>query len=260
MSASFKCVQEQFVKAIKEPSSFQSDCADQRRRMQIYQSLFFNNINNFVSTGFPVLKSVVTTLHNEAAWDKLVRDFFITHSCRSPYFAEISKEFVEYLSKANQFPVTLPDFSAELAHYEWLELDVSIRRNEDNAIYSTKSELTGTFRVSPYASIASYRYAVHLIGEDYIPEKPADEQQYYVVYRDEQCSVEFVHMNLLTAILLNTIERFVEQHHCGIAVNELTSILGQQLPHIPTDTLEKGVEHTMVDMLNKGILMPTCRS
>lgn len=101
--------------------------------MEIYQSLFFNNIDNFVSTAFPVLKSIVIKLYGEKGWESLVRQFFIEHECRSPYFAEISKEFVEYLSCSPELAIALPIFSAELAHYEWLELDVSIRSNDDTA-------------------------------------------------------------------------------------------------------------------------------
>ena len=132
MTRSFLTTQNTFVNAIKDPRTFNSSDADHTRRMKIYQSLFFNNIDNFVSTGFPVLKSIVLKLYGEKGWEGIVRQFFIEHECRSPYFAEISKEFVEYLSTEPSFDIALPTFAAELAHYEWLELDVSIRKNQKN--------------------------------------------------------------------------------------------------------------------------------
>ena len=51
MSENFKTVQQQFVNAIKDPDSFETNNADIKRRMDIYQSLFFNNIMGFISTG-----------------------------------------------------------------------------------------------------------------------------------------------------------------------------------------------------------------
>ena len=230
MSKVFQSVQTNFVKAIKDPQSFQASNDDEARRMDIYQSLFFNNIDNFISTGFPVLKSIVLKRYGEHGWESLIRQFFIAHECRSPYFAEISKEFVEYLSTQPSLPIQLPEFSAELAHYEWLELDVSIRKNEDNVEFYQQENNVTAIRVSPYASLAAYQFEVHLIGEDYIPEQPAQEQQFYVVYRDREFDVQFAHVNPVTAILVNTLE----QNELGMEIEQLAESLCQQLPQIPS--------------------------
>ena len=252
MTQSFQTIQKTFVDAIKDPQTFCDTDADHIRRMKIYQSLFFNNIDNFVSTGFPVLKSIVVKQYGEKGWESIVRQFFIEHECRSPYFAEISKEFVEYLSTEPIFDITLPDFAAELAHYEWLELDVSIRKNEDNVEFYQEGENFTAIRVSPYASLAAYRFEVHLIGEDYIPEQTAQEQQFYVVYRDRDFDVQFAHVNPVTAILVNTLE----QNEQGMDVEQLAESLCQQLPQIPSNVLINGMNQTLTDMLQKGILLP----
>ena len=65
MTQSFQTIQKTFVDAIKDPQTFCDTDADHIRRMKIYQSLFFNNIDNFVSTGFPVLKSIVVKQYGE---------------------------------------------------------------------------------------------------------------------------------------------------------------------------------------------------
>ena len=252
MTRSFLTTQNTFVNAIKDPRTFNSSDADHTRRMKIYQSLFFNNIDNFVSTGFPVLKSIVLKLYGEKGWEGIVRQFFIEHECRSPYFAEISKEFVEYLSTEPSFDIAVPTFAAELAHYEGLELDVSIRKNQKNADFYNQDDVVTAVRVSPYASLAAYHFEVHLIGEDYIPEQPAQEQQFYVVYRDRNCNVQFAHVNPVTAILVNTLE----QNEQGMKTDQLANALSQQLPQIPSNVLENGMNETLTDMLNKGILLP----
>ncbi|AEF02458.1 MULTISPECIES: putative DNA-binding domain-containing protein [Alteromonas] len=249
MSENFKTVQQQFVNAIKDPDSFETNNADIKRRMDIYQSLFFNNIMGFISTGFPVLKSLVS----EENWNDLVRAFFIHHESRSPYFSDISKEFVEYLSANPELAFQLPEFAAELAHYEWLELDISIRKTPHKVVYFEAGEQVTKVSVSPLATLASYAYPVHLIGMDYIPDTPAPEQQFYVVYRNEEQHVEFVHLNPLTAVLLHTIE----QHEQGIEIEALGEQLCKQLNHLPEHTVLQGMQQIVSDMLQKGILLPS---
>ena len=248
MSENFKSVQQEFVNAIKNPDSFETNDADIKRRMDIYQSLFFNNISGFISTGFPVLKSLVS----EENWNVLVRAFFIHHESRSPYFSDISKEFVEYLSTSPELPFQLPAFAAELAHYEWLELDISIRKTSHDVLYFNAGEQVTMVSVSPLATLASYTYPVHLIGVDHIPEAPAPEQQFYVVYRNKEQRVEFVHLNPLTAVLLHTIE----QHEQGIDIDALGEQLCKQLDHLPEHTVLQGMQQIVSDMLQKGILLP----
>lgn len=252
MSQNFQDVQSNFVESIKDPTSFTPDDQEQARRMAIYQSLFFNNIDGFVSTAFPVLKEIVQKEYGEKGWEAIVRQFFIAHECRSPYFAEISKEFVEFLSSQPQLSVALPEFAAQLAHYEWLELDVSIRKNVPSITFFEPGMEVSRVQVSPYASLAAYSYAVHLIGADYMPDAEAPEQQFYVVYRDKNDDVQFVHLNTVTAILIHT----VEQHVDGLEVHALAASLIEQLPQIPQDTLTTGMQQTLVEMLNKGIILP----
>ena len=252
VTQSFQTTQKVFVSAIKDPQTYRDNDTDNARRMKIYQSLFFNNIDNFVSTGFPVLRSIVLKLYGEKGWESIVRQFFIEHECRSPYFSEISKEFVEYLSTEPNLDIVLPAFTAELAHYEWLELDVSIRKNQENIEFYSPDHIVTAISVSPYASLAAYHYEVHLIGEDYMPEHPSQEQQFYVVYRDSDFDVQFAHVNPVTAILVNTLE----QSDQGMKIEELAESLSQQLPQIPSNALVNGMIQTLTEMLQKGILIP----
>ncbi|MFL9694731.1 HvfC/BufC family peptide modification chaperone, partial [Aeromonas veronii] len=51
-------------------------------RMAIYEELFFNNLDGFIRSGFPVLRQ----LFDEPRWHRLVRAFMREHRCRTPYF------------------------------------------------------------------------------------------------------------------------------------------------------------------------------
>ncbi|MFM9709917.1 HvfC/BufC family peptide modification chaperone, partial [Streptomyces galilaeus] len=58
----------------------------EERRMAIYRDLFFNNIEGFITSGFPVLR----TLYSTDDWNTLIRRFFVEHDCASPYFLDIA--------------------------------------------------------------------------------------------------------------------------------------------------------------------------
>ncbi|MGL6124345.1 MAG: HvfC/BufC family peptide modification chaperone, partial [Shewanella sp.] len=72
----FKQVQQSFIDYIRDPSSPLPANTD-LSRMQVYRELFFSNVQGFVSSGFPVLKS----LYSEDDWLALVQRFFSQHDC-----------------------------------------------------------------------------------------------------------------------------------------------------------------------------------
>ena len=52
-----------------------------------------------------------------------MRKFVHRHPSESPYFLEISQEFLTFLSEqVHRVTSSLPEFLLELAHYEWVEL------------------------------------------------------------------------------------------------------------------------------------------
>ena len=246
MSDGLKAQQSAFVTAIKNPSSFQAKNEDEKRRMAIYQSLFFNNVKGFVLSGFPVLTSILSS----DDVNHLVRQFFIQHNCRSPYFVEISKEFVDYLASDPELSFPLPCFAAELAHYGWLELDVSIRHASIAVSPSIHCKGADKLFFSPLATLASYSYPVHLIGANFMPVHPSADRHYYVVYRDIEDEVQFTLVNPVTAVMLHSII----QHEDGMALSQLEQLLCEQLPQIPTHNLLNGLRQTVSDLLQKTVL------
>ena len=62
------------------------------RRLKIYEELIYNNIEGFISGGFPVLRS----LYNEAEWQGLVRAFINQHRCQTPYFLQSVRSFLSF--------------------------------------------------------------------------------------------------------------------------------------------------------------------
>jgi hypothetical protein len=242
---SFQDTQHAFMQHIKNPQANPFDGEIEDRRLKIYRELFFNNILGFLSSGFPVLES----LYSEQQWEALARKFFIEHTCRSPYFIDISKEFVEYLSSEYQLEEYDPIFMGELAHYEWLELDVSVRKSSQTAkVWDGHSQVTQV-QMSELASLVSYQYPVHQISADFQPSQPS-EAVYLVIYRDASDEVNFTLINAVSAYLLNTI---LQQ---GVAsMDEMNKIMIEAMPQLEVQQITESLQQVLQQLLQQEILL-----
>ncbi|MEX1666105.1 HvfC family RiPP maturation protein [Zhongshania arctica] len=195
----FQRVQREFTQFIRDPDHRTAPQGIESRRLGIYRDLFFNNINSFLSNGFPVCRS----LYSDVDWDVLVRDFMIKHQCASPYFLKIAEEFLEYLQSQRSGLDIDPPFLSELAHYEWVELALDVAEGDLPAAGDMVDDiLSGHFRLSPLAWPLAYQFPVHLISVDNRPQNADGEATYIVVYRNRADSVEFLEINAVTARLL----------------------------------------------------------
>ncbi|GAC31672.1 HvfC family RiPP maturation protein [Paraglaciecola polaris] len=239
----FQKTQLEFIEHIKDPENKPFSHPIESRRMNIYKELFFNNIKGFLSSGFPVLES----LYSEDEWDRLARQFFAEHECRSPYFTDISKEFVEYLSNEYELQACDSAFMAELAHYEWMELAVSIRKQTQkwDAVESVEN-----MQLSQLASVVSYQYPVHQISQDYQPTE-SNGPVYLVIHRDSDDKVDFTLITAMTAHLLLTIE-----NNAHLSIDSLNSIMVESLPQLDAAQVIQGVKQIVEQMLEHEILIP----
>ncbi|MCC2616328.1 putative DNA-binding domain-containing protein [Aestuariibacter halophilus] len=244
--ASFDVLQQAFADHLRDPQKVPFEQGIEQRRLNVYRELFFNNVKGFLDNGFPVLAS----LYSDEQWASLARQFFAQHPCRSPYFVEISKEFVEFLSNEYQPQDSDPPFMTELAHYEWLELDVSIRRTEQTVSPWQGGELPDQVQASPLATLVSYAFAVHRIGPEYQPQSP-DGPHYLVVYRDDNDDVGFSLLNPVSAQLFSVI-----QANPGIDLKTLATTMAGQLPQVPAEQVRQGLLQTTQQMLSAQILLP----
>ena len=128
----------------------------------------------------------------------------IQHRCHTPYFLEISQEFLLYLQNSRVQRAEDPAFMQELAHYEWVELalDVSEEDLDAVAVIADGDLLEGVPRVSPLAWSLAYQYPVHLIGEKFQPQQVAELPTYLIVYRNLDEEVGFMEINSVTARML----------------------------------------------------------
>ncbi|TNE83159.1 MAG: DUF2063 domain-containing protein, partial [Gammaproteobacteria bacterium] len=71
----FQQVQYEFAAHLRNPEINAAPEAIEDRRMQIYRDLIYNNIESFLASGFPILRSLM----DDQRWHEIARDFIHRH-------------------------------------------------------------------------------------------------------------------------------------------------------------------------------------
>lgn len=247
---SFIQTQQAFTAHIRDPAQQPRPVDVEARRMKIYRDLFYNNVEGFVASAFPILRSLIA----DEAWHAMVRDFFIRHRCQTPYFLEISQEFLLYLQQVREPQPNDPAFMLELAHYEWVELALTVAEGEllPESVDPNGDLLTGRPLLSPLAWPLSYQYAVHRIGEAYQPEAEDQQPTHLVVYRDRHDDVGFIEVNAVTAQLLVLLR---EQQ--GITGSEALQQLAQAIQHPNPQLVIEAGSDILLQMRRQDLILGT---
>jgi hypothetical protein len=196
-------VQLQFAAHIRHPQQNPPLTGIEDRRLAIYRDLVYSNIQGFLASAFPVLKSVLDHSH----WHSLVRDFIHRHHSHSPYFLKISEEFLSFLQVERAAQPADPAFILELAHYEWVELALDISSPEIPANSPPQGKLIDNIPlISPTAWRLAYQFPVHRIGLQYQPAAGQAEPVALIVYRNRDLQIGFMESNSITLRLLDIIE------------------------------------------------------
>lgn len=197
--ARFQEVQYAFAAHIRDPEGAPAPGDVAGRGMRLYCALAFTNIKTFVADNFPVVRKVM----DDAAWERMVRDYFARHVNHTPLFSRLGVEFLEYLEKERDGAED-PPFLLELAHYEWMESALRIDTRE--VCYSGVDRggdlLAGRPVLSPLAWPLAYTFPVHRISPDFKPAAPPAQPTYLVIYRNDRGEVGFMELNPVAARLL----------------------------------------------------------
>lgn len=194
----FRETQLAFAAHIRDPQAQPVPQGVDARRMQVYVDLFFNSIEGLLAGCFPVTRRLL----QETSWRGLVREFIHHHPSQSPYFLEVSQEFLSFVQDGA--PADLPDFLLELLHYEWVELALGVSDIEFpvDDVDPGGDLLDGEVVVSPLMRCLAYRYPVHEIGPHNQPSAPPERPTELIVYRRRDDSVHFMRVNTLTLRLI----------------------------------------------------------
>ncbi len=189
-----------FANHLRNPSAFPAPVGVEARRMRIYRQLFFGNISNLLATTFPVIRSIL----DNKKWEALVQDFYAMHRCETPLFPFIAGEFAEYLLNERNEEGDYP-FLAELAQYEWSEIAL---RNSEAVLPDAELPYVDGSKpmLSPLCWPMVFRFPVHRIGMNYLPQHAPPEPTCLLVYRQADGMVKFIESSPATFRLLQLLQ------------------------------------------------------
>lgn len=232
---------------IRNPENAPAPKGIEARRIKIYNDLFYNNVESFMANTYPVLRSILSEQH----WHGMIRDYFARHLSHTPLFPEMPREFLKYLEHERTPQTDDPVFMLELAHYEWVELALSIMDESIEDTFEPGMDLLAGIPVlSPVAWPLSYRYPVHKISPDFQPTKPDDGQTHLIVYRDREDDIHFMEINAITAQLM---QYLVENNgQTGLA---LLQRIAQAFNPVQQEAVIKGGAEIMQDLKRRDIIL-----
>jgi len=244
----FQKKQYAFAAHIRDPEHNAGPDDVEDRRMAIYRELFFNNLHSLLSQTFPVLKK----LHDPEKWRTLVRQFMIGHQAQTPYFLEIPQEFLVFLQTAYELQDDDFPFLIELAHYEWVELALSVSEesNADKQVDLEGDLLDGIPVKSALAWTYAYQFPVHRITSQFQPQEPGEQPTFLAVCRKANDDMDFMELNPVTARLFELIES--NEIETG---RELLQKLAQEISYPDVDALITHGASAMEDMRRAEILL-----
>ena len=246
----FQKHQYDFTAHIRDPEKNSRPDGIEDRRMAIYRELLYNNVEGFIAGGFPVIRKI----YSDENWHKMVRDFFAKHKSHSPYFLEISEEFIEYLQNERQPQAEDPAGLIELAHYEWVELALHV---SDESICMDNVDANGDLLTkrpvfSPVAWPLVYQFPVHLMGPENLPERPPEQASYLVVYRNRNDDVRFLEINPVTARLISLLQE--NENFSGLDAIEHIS---REMQHPNPEVVKQGGLKALQELQQHGIILGT---
>lgn len=195
----FQQQQRRFLEYLRQPNSVPLPSGLEPERAEVYAGLLYNKFDESLSTCFPIIRRILP----QEDWRTLLLDFIAEHRSLTPYYRRIPDEFVQYLQQERHRLGDLP-FLAELAHYEWMELQLSIAEAEPFAVepLSDAQLLAAVPVFAPVMQLVHYRWPVQDISPAFLPTEPSATASLILGFRDANDRVHFIALNPVTAKLV----------------------------------------------------------
>lgn len=217
------------------------------RRLKIYENLFFNNLFDFFSNLFPVLKSIL----GEARWVEITREYLQKHEAKTPLFHELGQEFIAFLQTEYQPLESDPPFMLELAHYEWVELAVKIEPQESTLNPEDLGlDWQSIYQLSPVAWPLVYEWPVHRLEANDLPSQKPEWVTTLLVYRDDEDAVQFME---LSPVLYELLLAFMDNE--SQTVLQILTAMAEQMQQ-PVESLTGFAEQVLQDFIEHNLISP----
>jgi len=248
-SSASVALQREFAAHLRDPDLNSAPAHIEERRLKIYRELVYNNIEGFISSGFPILRK----LYADRDWHAMVRNFISCHTSTTPFFTELAREFIDYLEHEHRQQPCDGPFLLELARYEWAELALFVAAAElpeKQALAGGEALLDRPPQLSPLAWPMVFNYAVHKIGPAYQPSEAETEPVCLVVYRNRKHQVGFLQINTVTARLLELCEASPSS-----SAGALLEQIAAEMQHPDTATVLQGGKEMLAQLHNLDIIL-----
>ncbi|NDP48870.1 MAG: DUF2063 domain-containing protein, partial [Sulfuriferula multivorans] len=170
----------------------------------------------------------------------------------TPYFRQIPDEFIQFLQHEWTPPNDYPPYLLALAHYEWIELVLSVsNRSADCPVDAAGDLINGVPVLNPVLANLRYDWPVHRIAPR---RKVHPAETYLLVFRDADDRVEFTEINAFTARLLSLLE---SETLGGRAA--LEQVAAESRHPDPALVLQAGAA-LLEDLRARGVILGTCRT
>ena len=237
-----------FTAYIRDPESNPQPEDVEERRLKVYRELFYNNVEDFLANTYPVLRKITA----DAQWHAMIQDYFANHLARTPLFPEMPREFLKYLEQERTPCPDDPVFLLELAHYEWVELALSILDKDIDMsdVNAVGNLLDGIPVISPLAWLLNYHFPVHKISPEFQPQAADMDPTYLLVYRDHDYEVRFIEANPVSARLAQLV--IDNNNKTG---RELLAQIADELDHPQPQTVIQGGLDILTDLKHRNVIL-----
>lgn len=243
----FQHKQYEFTRYIRDPKHNIPPTGIEKRRIDMYRELVFNNVEDVLADNFPVLRKITEDNH----WESMASDFLARHNSQSPYFLHIPEEFLNYLQNEREENEDDPPFLIELAHYEWAEMALMYSQQELPPYDENfqQDPLPYVTAVSDVAWVLSYRFPVHRISPEFLPQALSDQPTFLVVYRTGEDDIKFLELNPISYRLLQLI-----QQNLVNTAQQLLEMISEELQHPNPETVLAGGKDILCDLAKRRII------
>ncbi len=204
MAEDLRSLQARFAAHLRDPHAAPPPPGVPADRAAVYRELVYNNVEDQLAGAFPVARATL----GEEAWHGLVRAFLARHRARTPLFPELPRELLAFVAEGAG-GAALPPWLGELLHYEWVEIEVANDPRELPAAGCDPAGdlLSGRPVLNPLLRRLRYRWPVHEIGPDRVPDAPPAGPVRLAVWRDRAERVRFMALAPAAERLLELLER-----------------------------------------------------
>ena len=238
----FQSAQIEFAAYIRNPEVNSAPADIDPRRMEIYAGLFYRNIERFLRDCFTRARLMLPDI----AWHALIREFIHQHRCQSPYFLEISQEFLEFLN--NEKEIHLP-YLVELCHFDWVRIDLIYSPYELPPQVAYEDLQLTYLTLSPLAKPLSYEWPVKEIDQSFDLTKPPEERTWLVIYRDRHDKIQEAKSNIIC-------HRLFELFNGTLCTCEVINMVTEEMGISGSDH-RRSLEYTIERFVSKDILLVT---